>query len=142
MNSNRPPKSFFYTLHPWGKSTKVLFQNWQNIAYQTSSNRSKTMKIWSIWWCVVYRFLPILTQDVFLFFWIVLATKKLILHDLKMDYKKPIQEILHCVWFNYKVYTSITKTITLEKKNTKNNKVHHRDQVEKTNYITKQKYEK
>ena len=35
-----PQKGFFYTPHPWGKSTKVFFQKWQKTAYQTSLNRS------------------------------------------------------------------------------------------------------
>ena len=52
-----PPKGFFYTPHPWGKSTKVFFQKWQKTAYQTSSNRSILMvfdrfnDVWYAFFC-------------------------------------------------------------------------------------------
>ena len=57
-----PQKGFFYTPHPWGKSTKVFFQKWQKTAYQTSSNRSILMvfdrfnDVWLLWYAVFCQF--------------------------------------------------------------------------------------
>ena len=52
-------KAFFYTPHPWGKSTKVFFQKWQKTAYQTSSNRSILMVFYrfnDVWYAVFCQF--------------------------------------------------------------------------------------
>ena len=54
-----PQKGFFYTPHPWGKSTKVFFQKWQKTAYQTSSNRSILMvfdRFNDVWYAVFCQF--------------------------------------------------------------------------------------
>ena len=37
-------------------------QNWTKSMCQTSSNRSKIIKKWSIWWCLVHRFCQILIE--------------------------------------------------------------------------------
>ena len=53
-------KAFFYTPHPWGKSTKVFFQKWQKTTYQTSSNRSILMvfdRFNDVWFAVFCQFL-------------------------------------------------------------------------------------
>ena len=72
---------------PLGKCTKYSFQNWKKTAYQTSSNRSKNMKIWSIWWCLVCRFFSILKWIFCTFFPRVLPTKLFNFHWFKMDPK-------------------------------------------------------
>ena len=54
-----PQKAFFYTPHPWGKSTKVFFQKWQKTTYQTSSNRSILMvfdRFNDVWYAVFCQF--------------------------------------------------------------------------------------
>ena len=42
------------------KCTKYSFENWSKTAYQTSKNRSNFYVFWSIWWCLVCSFWPIL----------------------------------------------------------------------------------
>ena len=66
-----PQKGFFYTPHPWGKSTKVFFQKWQKTAYQT-----KLILFWWIWWSFTYQFIQFATKKIRLFFSRVYHTQK------------------------------------------------------------------
>ena len=70
------------------KCTKYSFENWSKTAYQTSKNRSNFYVFWSIWWCLVCSFWPILKWVFCTFFSRVLPTKLFNFHWLKMDPKK------------------------------------------------------
>ena len=56
-------------------SAKIFYQNWTKSIYQTSSNWSKIIQNWYIWWCLVYQFCPILIRIFHKLFRKVLFTK-------------------------------------------------------------------